>query len=858
MGKNLLYDRVLKELDDITRSVPSLVTKGEPELLISLKFADGHIHTHFPNDEVSQELIAHILKEKGIVLGETPQIDPVSGDSDVSVCSANRYVERKIIFKHSRALGDGLMFTAGIRDFKLLFPYIRINVETNQKILFENNPYIDRTLKKGDPEVEFYTVGYPLGSINESHRHFAGMFFMDMVANVDEHSPLYTEDGKRFPLWQFCAAYANGNVGDPSMADKGKNAKAREPFISIREKYKKLGDKGFCKQCGDIHLSEEEKKNNLIERVYGFDKYWVVAPGGKRDCTAKVWDWRRFQEVINHFDGRIKFVVIGRSDHLVEKLDNVIDLTDKFNKDVRGLIPLVYHAEGCVSGPSFLNHLAAAVPPKNRNSRKPCVVIWGGREPSHWCNYTNHQMLHMNGVFDCCDNGGCWKARIVPLQKDPQHNKNLCSNKIVSEGKTIQACMHSITTQDVIRAIEKYYDGNIYTYSNFERKETVCVQDKKEEETVVVSEKVGKEINLLGNLNTSGGGEQSLVKIAEVLDKAGWKVNLHPWGSVHKNFSNVPQLVNKPFRKPGTSSFEFGPMEKEMRSGVPLLFYGNDCVWDFPKYAQGIVNKSSTVIMSINFMNGDLPKCEWLDKTGKLKCVVFQNPEKLEDWERQSFLFRKTKLMVGVGAIDLTKMLEVCPPEHYNGPFVILKHGKADARKYVTKQTQNKGPKPHIWQKHFGKELSTKFYSRLLKDTKDTVFEFMEAPSELVNFFKDEPRMVFHKWNAMPVEDFLSRGHLYLDHLSNDWSHSYPRTVGEAMAAGLPIICEPRDGQMDRVGRRYGDSGLLAVDYDEFCEGIRKFQRKEKWRQEVGRFNKDWARTNLRPEKWVEIIEDSL
>lgn len=851
-----MRDRVLREVSDIHNSIPNVDKMGEPEVLIGLKFPNGHVHSHFPgDDEAAQEILAMMLKEKGIGL-DNSKVDPVSAVSDVSTCSANKCVDRKIIFKHSRALGDGLLFTAGIRDFKLLFPHIKINVDSNQSILWENNPYIDRTIKKGDPGVEFYKVGYPLGSINESHRHFAGMFFMDMVANVDEHSPLYTEDGKRFSLWQFSAAFANGNVGDPSMSDSNKNPAAREPFISLRRKYKNLGDLGFCKQCGDIHLSEKEKNDNLIERVYGIGKYWVVAPGGKRDCTAKVWDWRRFQEVINHFDGRIKFVVIGRSDHLVEKLNNVIDLTDKFNKDVRGLIPLVYHAEGCVSGPSFLNHLAAATPPKINKSRKPCVVIWGGREPSHWCYYTNHQMLHTNGVFDCCDNGGCWKSRVVPLQKDPKHNKNLCSNKVVSEGKTMQLCMHTITTQDVIRAIEKYYDGNIYTYSNFEKKEIVCDQGKIEEETeVAVTETQGKEINLLGNLNTSGGGEQSLVKIAEVLGKAGWGVNLYPWGSVHKDFENNKHLVNKPFRKPGTSSFEHGPMEQEMKPGLPLFFYGNDCVWDFPKFAQGIVDKSSSVIMSINFMNGDLPKCEWLDKTNKLKCVVFQNPEKKEDWERQSYLFKHTKLMVGVGAIDLTSMLEVCPPEYNGGKFIVLKHGKADARKYVTKSTQNKGPKPHIWQKHFGKELSTKFYSRLLKDTKNTVFEFMEAPSELINFFKDEPRMVFRKWNEMPVEEFLGRGHLYLDHLSNDWSHSYPRTVGEAMAAGLPIICEPRDGQMERVGRRYGDSGLLAVDYDQFCEGIKKFQRKEKWRQEVGRFNKDWARVNLRPEKWVEIIE---
>jgi len=36
--------------------------------------------------------------------------------------------ERKIVFRHGRAPGDNVMFTAGVRDFKLLFPDIKINV----------------------------------------------------------------------------------------------------------------------------------------------------------------------------------------------------------------------------------------------------------------------------------------------------------------------------------------------------------------------------------------------------------------------------------------------------------------------------------------------------------------------------------------------------------------------------------------------------------------------------------------------------------------------------------------------------------------------------------------------------------
>jgi ADP-heptose:LPS heptosyltransferase len=274
------------------------------------------------------------------------------------------------------------MFTAGIRDFKLLFPDIKVDVDSNQSALWQNNPYIEHTYKDYkdlykeykneagqdakrrnewllDQGIEYYKVGYPMvGNANNTAMHFSVMFLFDMIAVADLHNEL------PISLGEFCAAFANGRVADPPLGepnDEKHGRLAKEPFISLRSKYRQIC-KEFVRQRGDLHLTPEEKRTNIIQEVYGVEKYWVIAPGGKRDCTAKIWDWRNFQQVIDYFDGLIKFVVIGRSDHLIESLRNVIDLTDKFNKDVRGLIPLVYNADGCVSGPSFLMHLAAAMP----------------------------------------------------------------------------------------------------------------------------------------------------------------------------------------------------------------------------------------------------------------------------------------------------------------------------------------------------------------------------------------------------------------------------------------------------------------------------------------------------------------
>ena len=178
---------------------------------------------------------------------------------------------RKIVFRHRRALGDGLMMTSGIRDFKLLFPDIQINVDTNQEFLYENNPYISREVKKGDEGVEHYQIGYPaINNINNSNIHFTSMFLFDMIAIADAHEPLPIK------VYELMSAFSNGSIGDPSLGDPKKNKDAREPFITLKNERYKDFCKNFSRQRPDIHLSDKEKKYNLIKDIYGYDKYWLI------------------------------------------------------------------------------------------------------------------------------------------------------------------------------------------------------------------------------------------------------------------------------------------------------------------------------------------------------------------------------------------------------------------------------------------------------------------------------------------------------------------------------------------------------------------------------------------------------
>ena len=367
---------------------------------------------------------------------------------------------------------------------------------------------------------------------------------------------------------------------------------------------------------------------------------------------------------------------------------------------------------------------------------------------------------------------------------------------------------------------------------------------------------------MLASLHSGGGGEQSVLKICELLNADGWKVNLWPWANISK------QLIDKNLLPPeyhpmqyiekgDTKMPDFKWLADNIEKDVPLLFYANDQIWDFCKNAEPLIEQCREVIVCVNWANGPLPRWHWLSKSGKLKAVVFHNDEKRQEFDRDAHGFTDTHRVVLFGAIELEKFLQVQPlPREKGQPLVILKHCVADNRKYVTSETQPGGDKKHVWQHHFWKDTDMDLYSKLLKKYKDIRFEFMAAPKEITEFFAEEERMKFHKWDAMPVEEFLGRGHIYFYRTSNHWRDNYPRVVAEALAAGLPVIGEPRDGTKDRI--QHGDTGFYACHYDEVELHVGVLKRKEDLRQAMGLAAKKWAKENLDPKAWVSVLNELL
>ncbi|MBX3435747.1 MAG: hypothetical protein KF847_20710, partial [Pirellulales bacterium] len=317
---------------------------------------------------------------------------------------------RRLILRSFQSPGDVLMLTAAVRDLHAAHPgRFQTDVRTSCPALWDHNPHLTR-LAEREAGVESLDMHYPLiHDSNQRPYHFLHGY------------PQFLEQalGVRIPLTQF---------------------------------------------RGDVHLTDDERS---APRTNGQpplpERYWILVAGGKYDFTAKWWNPASYQQVVDHFRGRIAFVQCGEAGHWHPPLEGVVNLIGQTTP--REFVRLMHHAEGVVCPVTFAMHLAAAVPTKpGRPPQRPCVVIAGGREPAHWEAYPQHQFLSTNGALPCCLDGGCWRSRCQLVgDGDPKDRQNVCERPVqIREDLRIPQCLEMITAADVIRRIELYFEGGAY------------------------------------------------------------------------------------------------------------------------------------------------------------------------------------------------------------------------------------------------------------------------------------------------------------------------------------------------------------------------------------------------------------
>lgn len=306
----------------------------------------------------------------------------------------------KLLLVNGYSPGDVLMLTAAVRDLHRAYPgeYLTA-VQTACPALWENNPFVCPDLDRYPGAVTRIDCGQPpLLSRQSSSVFGAPRHYVESM-----HELLSARIGRPVPL---------------------------------------------TRVAPQLHLTPLERAAPPLGLAPG---YWVVVGGGKTDLTTKWWPPARYQRVVDHFRGRLRFVQAGAAcDHhpRLAGCESVVGSTS-----LRQFVCLLAHADGVVCPVTCAVHLAAAFD-------KPCVVVAGGREPVAWEMYPTHQFLHTVGQLACCRSGGCWKARVVPLgDGDPDRDRNLCRMPADEDRQPVARCMSLIEATDVIRAVERYLNA---------------------------------------------------------------------------------------------------------------------------------------------------------------------------------------------------------------------------------------------------------------------------------------------------------------------------------------------------------------------------------------------------------------
>lgn len=303
-------------------------------LVIVKSAMDDHIHVH--GDLTNKPMMKEFLDAaKAEIKIEEPKIDVLS--------------RKEFVFHNRQRIGDMIMFTCAIRDFKAAYPDTRVNVIATAPHIWDNNPYLDRTLVPTEENTIKIGPGKLTNASNRVDWHFANAFRVSIEEALNIHIP------------------------------QGESR-------------------------GDIWFTEEEyNAPRITERPY-----WIIIVGGEKGWGCKMYPFEKWQEFVSQNPDTL-FYQLGSAGDNHPRLQgaNVVDYIGKTeNRDtgVRDLFKLFLNAEGSIGLVSFHMHLSGAL-------HKPAIVVAGAREPVSFTRYPGHQYLSTDGCLPCGINA-CWHCNI--------------------------------------------------------------------------------------------------------------------------------------------------------------------------------------------------------------------------------------------------------------------------------------------------------------------------------------------------------------------------------------------------------------------------------------------------------------
>lgn len=117
---------------------------------------------------------------------------------------------RSIFIEQWQSPGDIIMLTAAVRDLKLAYPALRINVATTAQEIWNNSPRLDPSLSRDEADAAIYAEYPDINRCNDGCFHFGHAFAHYLadslglnipVRNVRGEVWINADEAERFGAW---------------------------------------------------------------------------------------------------------------------------------------------------------------------------------------------------------------------------------------------------------------------------------------------------------------------------------------------------------------------------------------------------------------------------------------------------------------------------------------------------------------------------------------------------------------------------------------------------------------------------------------------------------------------------------
>lgn len=359
-----------------------------------------------------------------------------------------------------------------------------------------------------------------------------------------------------------------------------------------------------------------------------------------------------------------------------------------------------------------------------------------------------------------------------------------------NERQQIARCMDMIRPEHIIDAVNSYYEGGVLY-----RTERVEIAKKK------------PLIRIVTNAKYLGGAERSVLEVAKQFIDKQWRVEIT---------APVPQ--SSEFKK----AIPEGVLltNHVSRECDILLLYASDMVFNYDQQQFNVFNKikAGRKVMALTYKIGKTGQVPWTKGWDK---YLF-----LSTTLRDSFLDKLPDADTDVlaPAVNIEPFLKVKP--NYSTPLRIVRHSSQGDVKYPT---------------------------AIIDICKQSPAHFFFMPGASWMHIERNISILPYQPEVKNVTDFLSKGNCFWYLLPEGYTDQGPRVIVEAMAAGLAIIAENRDGAKDRVTT---ETGWLIDKHEEVIDLLHSINFEMLKRKGIAA--KERARNKFIANGWYKLIAGDI